>query len=200
MNTFNAITHIAEINGRRVPTATQVLRDLMPGWQASQWHMERGRAVHAAAAILAAGGEPEITDVDPDNRAYMEGCVAAVKRFFRELRPVPVHVERTVFSERYQYAGTLDLVATIDGLPCIFDWKASLMPSLPYQLAAYALALDPVSRSLRFGYGVEIRPDGTYQMSERHDLRTYTNGWLAMLTVYGIWSKYGLTTKESDER
>ena len=199
MNTFDPITHIAEINGRRVPTATQVLRDLMPGWQASQWHMERGRAVHAAAAIIASGGEPEITDVDIDNRAYMEGCVEAVKRFFRELRLVPAHIERTVFCERYQYAGTLDLVALMKGVLCIFDWKASLTPSVPFQLAAYALALDPVSRSLRFGYGVEIRPDGTYSMTERYDLRKYVNGWLAMRTVYGIRARYGVTTKEDAE-
>jgi hypothetical protein len=161
--------------------------------------MDRGSAVHAAAAIVAAGGEPEITDVDTDNRAYMDGCVAAVKRFFRELRPVPMHIERTVFSERYQYAGTLDLVALMNGVLCIFDWKASLTPSVPYQLAAYALALDPVSRCLRYGYGVEIHPDGTYQMSERYDLRTYTNGWLAMRTVYGIRARCGVTTKEEAE-
>ena len=189
--TFDESEHAYTVNGRRVPSVTQVLGDIISQYRFladAEYYMQRGTAVHAAAAMIATGQTPVIEDTDPANREYMEGCIEAVRRFMRELNPAVRDVERRVGSARHMYAGTLDLVATIGGQLAIFDWKASLTPATPYQLAAYSLALAETSglRPIVNGYGVELHPDGTYQMSERYDLRKYTNGWLAMLTTYGI--------------
>src|SRR5690349_5790530 len=35
------------------------------------------------------------------------------------------HTELRVVSHKHVYAGTLDAVGTLDGEPCIFDWKTS---------------------------------------------------------------------------
>ena len=46
--TFDADRHEYRIAGRVVPSVTHVLGDLIPGWRASDWHLQRGRAVHAS--------------------------------------------------------------------------------------------------------------------------------------------------------
>jgi hypothetical protein len=49
--TFNEATHTYKINGRSVPSVTQVLGDLLPCYRAGEWYKARGRAVHAAAEL-----------------------------------------------------------------------------------------------------------------------------------------------------
>ena len=52
--TFDAETHEYRIGGRKVVGVTTVLNDLIPGYRASDWYLQRGRAVHAAAAMILA--------------------------------------------------------------------------------------------------------------------------------------------------
>lgn len=54
-DTFDPSTHTYKINDRPVPGVTSVLRDLIPGWSASDWHLNRGRIVHQCAAGIARG-------------------------------------------------------------------------------------------------------------------------------------------------
>jgi hypothetical protein len=54
---------------------------------------------------------------------------------------VEIHaVEATLYNDWYKYAGTADIMATVDGLPYIIDIKTSKMFDMKwaYQLAAYA--------------------------------------------------------------
>ena len=69
--------------------------------------------------------------------AYM-----AVEDWFMQHRVKPVYVEAQVFSHT-GYAGTFDLLATVDGQLSLIDWKTSkaLYPENDLQLAAYAQAL-----------------------------------------------------------
>ena len=66
---------------------------------------------------------------------------------------------------------------------------------MPYQLAAYSTAYG--KPEIRWGYGVEIREDGTYRMTERYDLRRYSAEWLALLAAYNVRRKCGI--KETNE-
>ena len=176
---FEADQHRYYIDERPVPSVTQVLSDLIPGWKASEWYLERGQAVHAAAAFIA-----RKVEFDSDDR--ISGQVNAILKFFAEVRPVVKGVEVKVFSSGYQYAGTLDLLTD----KTIVDYKASLTPATPYQIAGYALALEGEKGvKINRGIAVEIREDGTYHMSEPYDLRLYRQGWLALLTAYGIRRK-----------
>lgn len=185
---FNEATHTYEINGTPVPSVTRVLGDLIPCYSASDWHMERGRAVHACAAMIAKGYQFEH---DPQ----IDGQVKALKRFFAEVKPVVHCVELPVFSIRHMYAGTFDICVTLRGKTSrmIMDWKSTIAPSLPYQLAGYAIAHeedggDPVAT----GAGVEIHDDGTYQMSEAYNLHRYKAGFLALLGAYNIRRECGI--------
>ena len=180
MNSFDPTTHTYTIDGRKVPSVTQVLNDLLPCWQASEWHLQRGTAVHACAAMIARGIEFEH---DP----AIDGQVKACKRFFEEVKPVVFEVERQVYCAKYGYAGTFDLECGFENRVCLVDWKASFSASLPYQLAAYAMAYEDMGANpMRFGYGVQLNEDGTYRMSEVYDLRRYKTGFLNMLGTYNI--------------
>ena len=52
--------------------------------------------------------------------------------------------ERKVYHREYEYAGTVDAVATINGEYCVVDWKTSkaIYPEYYLQVAAYAKALE----------------------------------------------------------
>lgn len=187
--TFDPEKHEYRISGKRVPGVTQVLNDLIPGYRASDWYLQRGRAVHACAAMIAKG-----IMFTHDERIV--GQVYAVRRFFREVGPVALAVETQVYSERYQYAGTLDLACIINYRPVIVDYKAAVTPSTIFQCAAYSLAYP---KPIQHGVGVELHDDGTYKMSEVWPLKRAQQEWLAMLTTYRIRERLGCLNKEEEE-
>ena len=188
MRTFDESTHTYRIDGRKVPSVTQVLGDLIPGWKASEWYLNRGQAVHACAAMIARGIEFEH---DPQ----IDGQVRACRKFFAEVKPVVHNVETAMYSEKYQYAGTYDLFGELDGRLIVFDWKASISPALPYQLAAYALESNVVN----YGCGVVLKETGEYSMTEIYDLRRYKQGWLSLLGAYNIRRKCGIKEEGKEE-
>jgi len=191
MNEFDAETHTYTIDGRPVPSVTQVLSDLIPGWKASEWYLNRGTAVHACAAMIAKGIE---FDYDP----LIEGQVTACKRFFAEVKPTVLGIERKVFSVKHGFAGTFDLLCAISGRVMLLDWKASFSQALPFQLAGYAVLHDDVQGNtiIKHGVGVQLNEDGTYRMSEVFDLRRYKQGFLALLSAYNIRRECKVKTEE----
>lgn len=182
---FDEVTHTYRKDGIIVPHVTQVLRDLIPGWSASEWYLERGVAVHACAAMVA-------KHVEFDYDTQIDGQVKAIRRFFDEVKPEVLDVEKLIVSEAYAYAGRLDLICRIGIRTVVLDWKASVNPSVPYQLSAYALPIN-----INYGVSVELHDDGTYKMSEIYDLRKYKNGWLALLSAYNIRRKCGVKEMEN---
>ena len=179
--TFNEELHRYEIGGRFVPSVTQVLGDLLPCFQAGDWYLERGRAVHACAAMIAKG-------IDFEHDEQIDGQVLALRRFFREVNPIVVSVEKQVFSKRYLFAGTLDLLSNT-----VIDFKTSISESVPYQLAAYAIAEEEMTgNKIAYGFAVQINDDGTYSMSKSYDLKRYKQGFLAMLTTFNIRRQAGI--------
>jgi hypothetical protein len=190
VGTFDEATHTYSLNGRPVPSVTKVLSDLLPGFRASDFYLQRGRAVHACAALLAKG-------IPFESDPRIAGQIEAIRRFLREVKPEILAVETQVFSERYQYAGTLDLACRINGHLLVADYKASLTPATIYQLAAYAGACP--GGKFKHGVGVEIHEDGTYKMSETWELKRPFREWLALLSAFRIRERCGCLNKEEEE-
>jgi hypothetical protein len=187
--TFDASSHRYTIAGKPVVNVTAVLRDLLPSWSASDWHLQRGQAVHAAAAMVGRGQQ-----FTHDLR--IAGQVEAARKFYREVKPEILAIEKQVYATRYLYAGTLDLQCRIAGRLAIADFKSSLTPTVPIQCAAYALAEHEADLGLWWGVGIELRDDGTYRMSEMERLKPYSQEWLALLTTYRVRQRLGLTKGE----
>jgi hypothetical protein len=124
-----------------------------------------GSAVHAAAEAIARGQSgPVAEDVGP--------FVAAYRRDFLEVfHPRFIALEAMVCSERYEYGGTADAFAEIDGEIWLLDYKtgAGVYPDTALQLGGLARAQfigypgDPVQYPVPFAtrFGVlHIRPEG----------------------------------------
>lgn len=95
----------------------------------------RGTIVHGLAQRLY-----EHPDVDVEVPDEYRDHVDAYLRFVDEWRPRELLVERPVFSRRWRYAGTPDLIAELaDGLVWLLDWKTAasgVWPEMALQLAA----------------------------------------------------------------
>lgn len=192
MNNFDPVEHSYAIAGRRVPSVTQIIRAILGDaiWSASDWYLERGRAVHACAAMIARG--PAFTH-DPQ----ITGQVAACRQFFQDVKPEVIEVEAPVFSETYQFAGTFDLLARIAGKFCIVDYKSALHEIAKIQIGAYSI-LRPQTHH---GMIVQLSEDGRYKTTGIIKIDRYRNEFLALRSVYGIRQRLGLfeTKKEGND-
>jgi hypothetical protein len=175
---FDEAAHRYYLNGRPLPSVTQVLGDLLNyGFLDEQdraRYLERGRLVHAATADDDAGVLDETT-VPLDIRGYVLGWRA----FRADYDFRPDRIEQQVCNEKFGYAGTLDRTGVLRGGGlAIIDIKSGAMPaSAPYQLAAYAGALPAPRRFRRLC--VELHADAGYRVigfatrDYQHDFDTF---------------------------
>lgn len=186
MNAFDPIPHVYTMDGVRVPSVTQIVNHFCPPFQADQFYLDKGSAVHAALAMIALGIE-----FDPvDER--IAGKVEAGRRFFRDCKPTVGHVEKHLFSAHFRFAGTLDLSARIDGHIVIIDWKSRLTKSVQWQLGGYAALLkEETGLDAKRGYGVQLNDDGRYQVGETYDLIRSGREFLGMFGNYNALKREG---------
>ena len=104
-------------------------------WQKRDEAAIRGTDVHALAERLVHGDE---VDVPEHLAAHVQGYVDWLDATNVE----PLLTERPCASRQWQYAGTFDLIARIDGVTWMLDVKTSsgVYGSMALQLAAYANA------------------------------------------------------------
>lgn len=116
----------------------------MPSYKAADNAKERsaqeGSLVHDAIEAILRGHEPII---DSTTRP----CVDAFSEFIRNTHIKPLLIEERLISKRHCYAGTVDVVAEVDGVVGVLDIKTSKAIYRDYglQTAAYMAALheDP---------------------------------------------------------
>lgn len=105
---------------------------------------DRGTAVHHYASLLAEGSVPEWEEFMHSLEGLWfteetEALVDTLKEWWMQVKPQVHASEVTGYNETYGYAGTLDLVATIDGQVYLVDFKTSKdwRQSHLMQLSAY---------------------------------------------------------------
>ena len=120
----------------------QAAIDFLTGsrWRKRAAILRRGSSMHAAAEQVALG---QPLDVEPEVLPY----VVQYQRFLEDFRPEFELAEAPVFHLGYGYAGTLDLIARIDGTPYLVDYKSHdkapdaksrpPYPDIALQLTAY---------------------------------------------------------------
>lgn len=108
---------------------------------------ERGKKVHEITEDYECG----LIDILDDewiqeNEQYINYLYAYIN-FMREHKEIPIAIEESLYSEKYDYAGTLDLVKYMDGTLYILDKKTSKTISElrnTLQLNAYRLMWNEV--------------------------------------------------------
>ena len=66
-------------------------------------------------------------------------------------------IESAVWHEIGHYAGTVDMVASFDGVPCILDWKTATKPKHLDYCDRYALQLSAYCGCINRMYGTRIK-------------------------------------------
>lgn len=112
----------------------------MPSWQAADDAKERsaeeGSRVHDAVEAVLKGHQPILDEV---TRPVME----AFDEFLRNTHVKPLMIEERLVHKRHRYAGTVDVVAEVNGVVGVLDIKTSKAIYRDYgmQTSAYVAAL-----------------------------------------------------------
>ena len=153
---FDTDAHEYRVDGRRVPSVTQVLEVLEDFSSIPAAALEAARDFGSnfhIAANLEVRGELDHAELDDQLRPY----VAGLRRFLDESGAVVLCAEQPVYCAKHRYAGTLDAVVEWHGRRCLIDWKSGVLPrTVGPQTVAYAVALGE-PRIKR--YCIQITPD-----------------------------------------
>lgn len=103
----------------------------------------RGVSVHSGIEMLLKGMELQYSGYSNDewNRLH------SFTLWHKEYKPEIISTEQRIFSEKYGYAGTFDVLCKISGEMLLGDWKTSsnIYPHFWLQLASYAQALEEMT-------------------------------------------------------
>lgn len=161
MLTFDEPSHTYVLDGRLVPSVTQVLACLEDFERIPYAVLEaariRGQYVHEACALLVRD-ELDWSALDVTLVPYLVGA----KRFLDETGLTVIASECRVVSEELALAGTLDLVGIWRTKECVFDFKATaIIPkSVGPQLALYeSLYRSHYGGGKRLRYCVHLMPN-----------------------------------------
>lgn len=162
---FDAAAHAYTLNGRRVPSVTQVLDPLnvLDGipWDVLEAARVFGNHVHEACHLVNLDAL-DWTSLDPVLESYVRGYL----KFLADSGFVVIASEERVASVKMQYAGTLDLRGVIPGRRSrrvIADIKstAALPRTVGPQTAAYDAAhCEATGDKPHERYCLHLKPDG----------------------------------------
>lgn len=175
--------HKYTLDGRPVPGVTSILKSagLVDLEWATQWHLDKGQAIHKAMELYVLG-RLDWTTVDDRIIGFIRAGVKFLKDAGCDFSTAEPEV--MVASRRYGYAGKLDLVATLFGQRRLADWKSGAMGAVRQQTAGYEMAY----REERGGpilprIALKLNADGTYKMKELADFSDYLD-WLECLEKF----------------
>jgi len=120
----------------------------------------------------------------------VKGYIVAYEKWKGSMSHDTIFNEKSVFSLKYKYAGTLDrIIKTKDGKIWLIDFKTSkdLYPETGLQLSAYKQSVIEMGlvKNIDCIAGLLLKPDGTFKLVEyKDDLNTF----IALQSVYN-WSK-----------
>jgi len=178
--TFDAEKHIYRIGNRPVVSVTQIITGVFGKkfWY-EDFYAGKGKAVHAAVSYYVNG---ELEDYDLDDRIL--GQIEAFKKFLLETGFYAIESEKHLYSSRYNFAGTPDLLLMGANDMILADIKASIEPIVNLQLAGYSLLYQEIKINPKRFCAIRLKPDGNYNTCWVENLKDAQRVFLACLTVY----------------
>ncbi len=173
MLTFDEIEHKYFWNGREVLGVSKFLE--LAGFTGSkdfykEGAAERGTEIHSLTELI----DSEIIDLSSPalKLASLEvaGHVLAWVKFKHDTGFEIDHIEKRVYSESLELAGTVDRTGILHGKPVTVDLKTGAKaPWHRFQLACYNLIMGCQSNR----YCVHTKADGTYRIESYQDDMDY---------------------------
>ena len=192
--TYDAETHSYTVDGKRVPSVTEITGVLTAGKYAEvnaamlQQAQRRGTEVHELCEAIDCGIDPEELDIAPELVGYVNAYLA----FLRDYSPEWDFIEKIVCTS--EYAGRADRIGWIDGKKCVVDIKTTANMdrisklALFFQLRAYREAIGGVQT----GLGVQLRSNGRYTI---HRMEKIRDSYLKNKNPGILWGGFLETTK-----
>lgn len=157
--TFDAGEHSYRLNGRPLPSVTTIINAVLPQWQAGDWYLQRGRALHHGCHLY----DADVLDWDSVS-PEIEPRIRAWGQFRRDFPAEVVLSEQPLANGVIGYAGTPDRVFRDSyGNNVLCDLKSTICPQVRLQLGAYAQMLALHKINIVRAVAVELRDDGTYR-------------------------------------
>lgn len=189
---FDAATHTYWLDGRRLPSVTQMIQALLPMPPVDDYYLQRGSATHHGCHLFDQG-RLDWSTVDPE----IEPRIRAWEKFRREF-PCTIKANEERFAHpRLSYAGTIDRMLDADDL-IVCDLKNSVSPHVELQLAFYSMLwLENRKEKVQSAVAVELLEDGNYRCHwlDRFELKRAEQEATALLTVYNFASRNKLLRK-----
>lgn len=177
--------HEYRLDGQRLPSVTQILRRVLPGWQAAEWYLQRGRALHHACRLLDCG-DLDWSSVSPE----IEPRIRAWQKFLRDAPAHMLGVEVPVASRAYRFAGTCDRMLVYPGnVLTVADLKSTVEPQVILQLGGYSLLWREAGKGTPArAVAVQLNEDASYRTRwlNAHELRRAEQTFLAALTIFNF--------------
>lgn len=191
---FDEANHTYTIGGVRLPSVTQVLRSVFPAFQADEYYLQRGRALHHATVLLDQG----LLDWSTVDEAIL-GRTKAWEKFRRDFKAEIVSMEKPLASERYRFAGCHDRLMFANRIYIMADLKSSVEPIVIPQLGAYSiLNTENGGSQCKQAVAIELRENETYSCKwlSASELKRAEQVFIAALTCYGFMKSNGLTWRK----
>ena len=164
---FDPETHVYKLGGVRIPSVTQILKDLclVPDFPAGPYRM-RGRAVHTICELWDRGVALDESQCGETTLGFL----SAWKSVSREYGWTWDAIEERLFDPLLLVAGTLDRRGHWNGKRLILDIKSGGGGrEVELQTAAYAQMAYPETACQALRCKVEIHQDGTYNAPVFYD-------------------------------
>lgn len=182
--TFDESSHTYRLDGRVVPSVTQILGKVYPFVYGGipQAILERkarvGAAVHKAIELFIAGALDE-DSVHSEVRPYLDSFT----RWWDDVQAYEVRLEERLYSPA-GYAMTRDFVGRIEGRLWLIDWKTTSYrgPTHGLQLTGYNHVPD---RADVCGC-LYLAKDGSVAQFVETDTERCLPDWLATLRVFNL--------------
>src|SRR3990167_7888335 len=158
---------------------------------------DKGSKVHTAIVDLINGKEVKMDSryLNPSTNQAEEltleeyECLMAFTKWFQEVKPEVIAKEIVVWNDKYNYAGTVDLVCKIDGKFWIVDFKTGqyVWPEYELQLSAYKAALASESTTNSFSASLAILQIGYRRNKNGYKWNEIEDKFDLFLAAQQIW-------------
>lgn len=191
------------INGKEYPSVTTILSVISkPGL--TNWKVKLGKEesekISGEAADIGSSvhkaiecynkGKAFPMPADKEQQQIIRRAVRDYKKWVRETRFQPLESELVVYSNQYQYAGTLDCVGSIGNSLAVCDYKTSkgIWPEHKLQLAAYGHAYWEMTGELPYKLWILRFSKVTNQKSQFKEIAESPHDLFAIfLDALGLW-------------
>lgn len=184
---------------------------------------DKGSRVHKAIEDLINGHELRLdaqfdgVEGKPEELSADEyACAMSFVQWFESVKPEIITAETTIFSEKNNFAGTIDFICKIGDEKWIIDFKTSqyIWPEYELQLSAYKKAMEELTGEqykiaiLQIGYKRNHKEYKFTELEDKYNLflsaqtiwQNETSGQKPLQKDYPIKLKLDLSKKAEDKK